>query len=116
MIAPFVRSTPRPWQRAITRQPDPRGLPFAQAAPSGPAEAGRSEHVPVPEITSRTQSSRCPTIQSLRHRRMIREEPCMTAPVDPRTPLREFARSRDFFIGIDSDGCAFDTMEVKHKE
>jgi phosphoglycolate phosphatase-like HAD superfamily hydrolase len=22
----------------------------------------------------------------------------------------------DFFIGIDSDGCAFDTMEVKHKE
>ena len=23
---------------------------------------------------------------------------------------------RDFFVGIDSDGCAFDTMEVKHKE
>jgi phosphoglycolate phosphatase-like HAD superfamily hydrolase len=22
----------------------------------------------------------------------------------------------DFFIGIDSDGCAFDTMEIKHKE
>lgn len=22
----------------------------------------------------------------------------------------------DFFVGIDSDGCAFDTMEVKHKE
>ena len=31
-------------------------------------------------------------------------------------PLREFAKSHDFFIGIDSDGCAFDTMEVKHKE
>ena len=40
----------------------------------------------------------------------------MTAPTDPQSPLREFARSRDFFIGIDSDGCAFDTMEVKHKE
>jgi len=40
----------------------------------------------------------------------------MTAPYDPQSPLREFARSRDFFIGIDSDGCAFDTMEVKHKE
>ena len=25
-------------------------------------------------------------------------------------------KSHDFFIGIDSDGCAFDTMEVKHKE
>jgi phosphoglycolate phosphatase-like HAD superfamily hydrolase len=23
---------------------------------------------------------------------------------------------RDFLVGIDSDGCAFDTMEVKHKE
>jgi hypothetical protein len=21
-----------------------------------------------------------------------------------------------FFVGIDSDGCAFDTMEIKHKE
>jgi phosphoglycolate phosphatase-like HAD superfamily hydrolase len=40
----------------------------------------------------------------------------MTAPIDPQAPLREFVRSSDFFIGIDSDGCAFDTMEVKHKE
>ena len=40
----------------------------------------------------------------------------MTAPTDPQSPLREFARSWDFFVGIDSDGCAFDTMEVKHKE
>ncbi len=40
----------------------------------------------------------------------------MTAPVDPREPLREFVKSHDFFIGIDSDGCAFDSMEVKHKE
>jgi len=40
----------------------------------------------------------------------------MTALYDPQSALREFARSRDFFIGIDSDGCAFDTMEVKHKE
>ena len=31
-------------------------------------------------------------------------------------PLRNFVKTRDFFIGIDSDGCAFDTMEVKHKE
>jgi phosphoglycolate phosphatase-like HAD superfamily hydrolase len=40
----------------------------------------------------------------------------MTAPVDPQAPLRDFAKRSDFFIGIDSDGCAFDTMEVKHKE
>src|SRR3954453_17157258 len=35
---------------------------------------------------------------------------------DPQAPLRDFKRTQDFFIGIDSDGCAFDTMEVKHKE
>jgi phosphoglycolate phosphatase-like HAD superfamily hydrolase len=35
---------------------------------------------------------------------------------DPRRALAEFAASRPFFIGIDSDGCVFDTMEVKHKE
>jgi phosphoglycolate phosphatase-like HAD superfamily hydrolase len=31
-------------------------------------------------------------------------------------PLDHFAKKRDFLIGIDSDGCAFDTMEIKHKE
>jgi len=30
--------------------------------------------------------------------------------------LKAFERTHDFFIGIDSDGCAFDTMEIKHKE
>ena len=30
--------------------------------------------------------------------------------------LKAFEKNHDFFIGIDSDGCAFDTMEVKHKE
>jgi hypothetical protein len=35
---------------------------------------------------------------------------------NPQQPLITFARLCDFFIGIDSDGCAFDTMEVKHKE
>jgi phosphoglycolate phosphatase-like HAD superfamily hydrolase len=40
----------------------------------------------------------------------------MSAAVDPQSPLREFTRVHDFFIGIDSDGCAFDTMEVKQKE
>lgn len=27
-----------------------------------------------------------------------------------------FVPKKQFFVGIDSDGCAFDTMEVKHKE
>ncbi len=40
----------------------------------------------------------------------------MTAPIDPQILLRAFVKSSDFFIGIDSDGCVFDTMEVKHKE
>ena len=30
--------------------------------------------------------------------------------------LKSLARRKDFFVGIDSDGCAFDTMEIKHKE
>lgn len=28
----------------------------------------------------------------------------------------DFTKNNDFFVGIDSDGCAFDTMELKHKE
>ena len=35
---------------------------------------------------------------------------------DPQAPLKSFAPKHDFFVGIDSDGCVFDTMEVKHKE
>ncbi len=30
--------------------------------------------------------------------------------------LKAFKPTRDFFVGIDSDGCVFDTMEIKHKE
>ena len=28
----------------------------------------------------------------------------------------DFKKNCDFLVGIDSDGCAFDTMELKHKE
>lgn len=31
-------------------------------------------------------------------------------------PLVEMQPKYEFFVGIDSDGCAFDTMEIKHKE
>jgi phosphoglycolate phosphatase-like HAD superfamily hydrolase len=31
-------------------------------------------------------------------------------------PLVDLEATHEFFIGIDSDGCAFDTMEIKHKE
>jgi len=30
--------------------------------------------------------------------------------------LKDFKPKHSFFIGIDSDGCAFDSMEIKHKE
>lgn len=30
--------------------------------------------------------------------------------------LKALEKTKDYFIGIDSDGCAFDTMEIKHKE
>jgi phosphoglycolate phosphatase-like HAD superfamily hydrolase len=32
------------------------------------------------------------------------------------SPLDRFSKQHAFLIGIDSDGCAFDTMEIKHKE
>ena len=35
---------------------------------------------------------------------------------DPAQALRDFQPKHDFFIGIDSDGCVFDSMEIKHKE
>src|SRR3974377_423060 len=31
-------------------------------------------------------------------------------------PLDRFAKKYDCLIAIDSDGCAFDSMEIKHKE
>jgi phosphoglycolate phosphatase-like HAD superfamily hydrolase len=30
--------------------------------------------------------------------------------------LKDLPKKHDFFIGFDSDGCVFDTMELKHKE
>jgi phosphoglycolate phosphatase-like HAD superfamily hydrolase len=30
--------------------------------------------------------------------------------------LRDFQPQHEFFIGLDSDGCVFDSMEIKHKE
>jgi phosphoglycolate phosphatase-like HAD superfamily hydrolase len=35
---------------------------------------------------------------------------------DPAQVLRDFQPGNEFFIGIDSDGCVFDSMEIKHKE
>jgi phosphoglycolate phosphatase-like HAD superfamily hydrolase len=35
---------------------------------------------------------------------------------DPAKALKEMGKEKDFLVGIDSDGCAFDAMEVKHKE
>jgi phosphoglycolate phosphatase-like HAD superfamily hydrolase len=35
---------------------------------------------------------------------------------DPAQILKDFQPSKEFFVGIDSDGCIFDSMEIKHKE
>ena len=32
------------------------------------------------------------------------------------TQLRSLSQSHEYFVGIDSDGCVFDTMEIKQKE
>lgn len=36
--------------------------------------------------------------------------------IDAAQPLKEFKPKYDFFVGIDSDGCAFDTMGIKQRE
>lgn len=36
--------------------------------------------------------------------------------MDSVAQLKELPKQHDFFIGFDSDGCVFDTMEIKHKE
>jgi phosphoglycolate phosphatase-like HAD superfamily hydrolase len=35
---------------------------------------------------------------------------------DIAAPLRDFKPGKKFFVGIDSDGCVFDSMEIKQKE
>lgn len=35
---------------------------------------------------------------------------------DPQQLLKDIKQEKEFFIGIDSDGCVFDTMEIKQKE
>ncbi|HWB83658.1 MAG TPA: HAD hydrolase-like protein [Bryobacteraceae bacterium] len=35
---------------------------------------------------------------------------------DLQAPLKNFPKKHDYLVCIDSDGCAFDTMEIKHKE
>jgi phosphoglycolate phosphatase-like HAD superfamily hydrolase len=35
---------------------------------------------------------------------------------DPHQILKDIKPTKPFFVGIDSDGCVFDTMEIKHKE
>lgn len=36
--------------------------------------------------------------------------------MDPHAELKNLPPRHDFLVAIDSDGCAFDTMEIKHKE
>jgi len=35
---------------------------------------------------------------------------------DPAQTLKDFKPTKEFFVGLDSDGCIFDSMEIKHKE
>ena len=44
------------------------------------------------------------------------EKEGIVAATDAQAPLKQFQPTCEYFVGIDSDGCAFDTMEPKHKE
>ena len=35
---------------------------------------------------------------------------------DPQAELKNLRPKQEYLVAIDSDGCAFDTMEIKHKE
>ncbi len=35
---------------------------------------------------------------------------------DPALPLKQIVKNHEYLVGIDSDGCVFDTMEIKQKE
>ena len=39
-----------------------------------------------------------------------------TTSTDPQAKLRALVPSKPFFVGIDSDGCCFNSMEVKHND
>ena len=38
------------------------------------------------------------------------------ADYDAAKPLKDFKPKHKFFLAVDSDGSAFDSMEIKHKE
>ena len=38
------------------------------------------------------------------------------AEFDPAKPLKDLKPEKEFFVGVDSDGCAFDTMGIKQRE
>jgi phosphoglycolate phosphatase-like HAD superfamily hydrolase len=40
----------------------------------------------------------------------------MASSDDPQLKLKQFQPTKKFFVGIDSDGCAFNSMEVKHND
>ena len=46
----------------------------------------------------------------------MRKAQSHVAGTDAIQQLRAFAKTRDFFVGVDSDGCAFDTMAIKQQE
>jgi len=47
---------------------------------------------------------------------MIISKEKLMADIDPARPLKEFRPKHEFFVGIDSDGSAFDTMGIKQRE
>jgi HAD superfamily hydrolase (TIGR01549 family) len=47
---------------------------------------------------------------------MIISKEKLMADIDPAKPLKEFEPKHEFFVGIDSDGSAFDTMGIKQRE
>ena len=55
-----------------------------------------------------------PTLHAVARRHICKGEEMMAT--EPAQALKEFQPQHEFFVGIDSDGCAFDTMGLKQRE
>ena len=91
----------RPWARPPI-EPQAHGL------------GHRRFRVPCPVAS---EPSSCPRPPARFLARISPRAICRNSPMNDTTGgSPEIPKRHDFFVGIDSDGCVFDTMEVKHKE
>ena len=69
-----------------------------------------SDMISLPTIDGRQRMTRFEPIYA------EQKLPKYVPQADRKVNMIDFTPKHDYLVGIDSDGCAFDTMELKHKE